>query len=320
MAYGQKNREDEDEIKRLVLVRKIKIHEDHTTHNTSWKIAYADFVTAMMAFFLLMWLINATSEEQKKGIADFFNPVTFTRDARSASSGILAGQSVDNEKGAATFPSDGPAVIRNLGFPVGSTRVETDVRRQEQKAFEGIEEGIRDALVKSGMSDLADSLRIETTPDGLRIQIFDRDGTPMFAPGRAEPLPRLNALLGVIAKVLDQVKNPVVVTGHTDGSNFQRANGQGNWELSSERAHAARRSLASSGMAADRFIRVEGRADTNLLIPEASTDPRNRRIAITLLRTGHPDSVRQAAGAPSRVNEDLPAATFPTIRPVQREK
>ena len=134
------------------------------------------------------------------------------------------------------------------------------------------------------LRDLADNLSIDMTPEGLRIQIFDRDGEAMFAPGGVEPTPRLARILTVISQVLQTVQNRVILSGHTDGQALQRAS-YTNWELSTDRANAVRRALESDGLTSSRFLRIEGRAATDLLLPQTPNDPRNRRIAVTVLRT-----------------------------------
>jgi chemotaxis protein MotB len=156
--------------------------------------------------------------------------------------------------------------------------------RTERQRFEAVKAEFERMVRQGELHGFADNLKVEMTPEGLRIQIFDRDGQPMFNPGAIEPTPRLAAILGVIGSVLATVNNGVIITGHTDGQMLSRP-GYSNWELSSDRANAARRVLEGKGVASARMVKVEGRAATDLLMRENPADPRNRRIAVTLLKS-----------------------------------
>jgi chemotaxis protein MotB len=147
------------------------------------------------------------------------------------------------------------------------------------------------------LKGVADNLAVDLTPEGLRIQIFDRDGEPMFASGDADPTPRLARILDVISEVLQTVKNGVIISGHTDSQVLKRGT-YSNWELSSDRANSVRRRLETDGLATNRVLRVEGRAATDPLLPLEPLDPRNRRIAITVLRSQVESQMRQQATPP----------------------
>ncbi len=162
-------------------------------------------------------------------------------------------------------------------------------------------------MVREGsLKDVSDNLKIEMTPEGLRIQIFDRDGAAMFTPGGTEPTPRLSRILGVIGNVLSTVRNSVILTGHTDNQPLQRGI-YSNWELSSDRANAARRMLESNGVAGARMLKVEGRAATDPLLPAAPTDARNRRIAVTILRSDVDSTLKSAPRPPRAAPAPAPA-------------
>jgi chemotaxis protein MotB len=149
-------------------------------------------------------------------------------------------------------------------------------------------------MMASGeLKSAANNVEVTMTSEGLRINIFDRDGEAMFVPGGSEPTARLKMILGVVAQVLGTVKNAVILTGHTDAAAMQRA-AYSNWELSADRANAVRRSLSGSGLTQDRLLRVEGRAAVDLLMPQAPLDPRNRRIAVTILRSDVEQQMRAA--------------------------
>ena len=320
----------------IIRRRPVEIEETPAGIGT-WKIAYADFVTAMMAFFMLLWLVNITTPEQRDGIADYFNPINVS-DSHSGADGQLAGRAVDREGALTEAPSSAWETIPAARVPtlspagpdrtiatdplapgdpvtagpgpagdltLGETRTadpgtpalnqgpimdpglaESLARvRQEEQAFDRIEAGVREALLAAvELRDLADTLVFERTADGLRIQITDRPHFTMFAVGAAEPTARTIALLGIVADALAPVPNRIAVAGHTDGRAFAGDPRYGNWELSADRANAARRVLTAGGIPPTRLARVEGLADTLHLFPDAPEDARNRRISITVLR------------------------------------
>jgi chemotaxis protein MotB len=277
-----------------IIVRK-RVHGAHEGHHGgAWKVAYADFVTAMMAFFLLMWLLGATTEDQRKGIADYFAARVPISPESGGGDGVLEGGFMprpaetqlrigDRDRDDVTLAAGAPRSEQ----PDGAAR--RDVRhddRIERQRFETIQsEILRRLEASAALRDLAGNLLFELTPEGLRIHIFDRAGTDMFPLGSAVPRPRTIAILEVIADIIGAVRNGIVITGHTDSRPFVGAGPYGNWDLSSDRANAARRVLAAGGVATERFRRIEGRAALEPLIEREPSDPRNRRIAITLLRT-----------------------------------
>ncbi|MFV3076847.1 flagellar motor protein MotB [Niveispirillum fermenti] len=316
-----------------IIIRRRHAEEEEEHGNGSWKIAYADFTTMMMAFFMLLWLVNITSPEQKEGIADYFNPISVSS-SNSGADGQLSGQSVA-ESGSLTSSASSawetipaarvPALSppgpdpqmregepgQERGQPAGQDGAQGDLAlgevaggdipagptidpglaeqmarvAMEQAAFERIEAELRAILADGGeLSGLSESLLFDITPEGLRIQITDRPHFSMFDVGSIDLNGRAAALLRVVAQALAPVPNPVAVAGHTDGRAFAATARYGNWELSSDRANAARRLLAAHGIAPSRLARVEGLADTLHLFPAAPQDPRNRRISIILLR------------------------------------
>jgi chemotaxis protein MotB len=306
--------------KRRIVIKRAASH-DHDEHGGQWKVAYADFVTAMMAFFLIMWLLSITTESQRAGIAKYFTTTTIfnmhTGDGMlDGGKSVMDGSDAKNEQltpsredggldspkeGAPSDPQDDPMAMF------------TD--RTERQRFEAVKAELERMVHEGALKEVADNLKIEMTPEGLRIQIFDRDGTPMFAPGATEPTPRLARILGVIGNLLSTVQNSVILSGHTDNQPLQRGT-YSNWELSSDRANSSRRVLEASGVAPSRMLKVEGRASTDPLLPTAPADPRNRRIAVTLLRSdvdmtmrGIPHaSPKRPAAAPG-----TPAASTPPV-------
>jgi chemotaxis protein MotB len=279
-----------------IVIKKIKKGGGHGHHGGAWKVAYADFVTAMMAFFLLMWLINTTSPDQKRGIADFFAPASVSQ-TTSGSGGMLAGTAIAEEgvkhgEGAPlnmrsqsedTDPEDTKAAEEKTSEPSAEALAKARALREDSE-FEKAEMAIRQALQDMpDVAELSKHVVTEITPEGLRIQIVDQEGRSMFAPGEAKPNERAQRLIAAVAGVAARLPNRLSIGGHTDGGAPAKP-GYTNWELSADRANAARRVLQSSGITADRIYQVAGKADSEPLFPDDPTLPGNRRISITLLR------------------------------------
>lgn len=311
-----------------IIIKKVKGH-GHGHHGGAWKVAYADFVTAMMAFFLLLWLLNATTEEQRSGIADYFSPESIASPG-SGSGSILGGTTIaiDGNKTSLGGPTDGASVPLpplpsgdgdggvdgdgdapgdggDTEFPEsGSTRfaengetdkpadgtvdegaVQQEMAEHEQAQFEAAAEALRQAIESvPELAQLEDSLKIEQTPEGLRIQLVDQVGYSMFAIGSAHPNAQTHKLVKLVSRVVAQLPNKISISGHTDSRAYRTPSGYTNWELSSDRANAARRLLIESGLGADRIALVQGRADTDPLLPSEPESEQNRRISIVLLR------------------------------------
>lgn len=272
-------------------------HEAH--HGGAWKVAYADFVTAMMAFFLLMWLLNATTEEQRSGIADYFSPVSVS-DSSSGGGGVLSGQTVSRE---GALVDDRARIGMTLEMPAppepesgrgdGDESAGEAARRQrvaeEDARFDEAVEKLFDALrARSDLEELESHLMVDQTPEGLRIQIVDEEDSSMFDSGSAAPRPRTEELLRMVGEAIADLPNDLSVKGHTDSVPFRGENGYGNWELSADRANASRRTLVAAGLDPARVHQVVGRADQDLLLPDDPTNARNRRISIILLRQEAP--------------------------------
>ncbi|MGC1410596.1 MAG: flagellar motor protein MotB [Acetobacteraceae bacterium] len=261
-------------------------HEE-AGHGGQWKVAYADFVTAMMAFFLIMWLVSSATETQRAVIAKYFSTTSLID--LPAGNGVLNGgkSMIDQatQKSERLTPKgrsgDPHARDNTQTAPAPDTHAVQD--RLERQRFEALKAELERMMRQGELRDLANNLSIEMTPEGLRIQIFDRDGESMFAPGSADPTSRLSRILMVISQVLQTVQNKVILAGHTDGQVMQRGL-YTNWELSADRANAVRRQLEADGLSPNRTVRVEGRAAMDLLLPQTPADPRNRRIAVTVLR------------------------------------
>jgi chemotaxis protein MotB len=304
----------------VVIIKKVKKVVGGGHHGGAWKVAYADFVTAMMAFFLLLWLLNATTEEQKKGIAEYFSPVTtFTPDSVSESpsgaGGVMGGRSMTSEgamvndtspvgitvalpgskedsEAQTEQPADGTKDSQQLAEEeeapdqaVDRAEVDRLARELEEERFAEAEADLRQALESvPDLSDFAKNLVIDQTPEGLRIQIIDQEGRSMFASGSAEMFPHTQRLLALVADAVKTLDNPVAIKGHTDSTPYASGKDYSNWELSTDRANSSRRALLAAGLPAARIASVVGRADQEHFVPEEPNSPRNRRISIVLLR------------------------------------
>lgn len=301
---------------RPIIIKKVKKGGGHGHHGGAWKVAYADFVTAMMAFFLLLWLLNATTEEQKRGIADYFSPSSVAPSS-SGAGGVLGGQSLDmegqlnsdrsptgitisiptsteekdpDEAGEETASGTGSdsgeeSAEGSDSAELSNEELEQEMAAREAEQFEEAEAALRQAIEGvPELQELAENLLVDQTPEGMRIQIVDRDKTSMFPSGSASMLPRTQQLMGLVADAISRTPNRVAIKGHTDSTAFSSGSGYSNWELSTDRANASRRALIEAGLAAQRIESVAGRADQEPLIPEDPTSPQNRRISIILLR------------------------------------
>ena len=284
---------------RPIVIKKVKKVIGGGHHGGAWKVAYADFVTAMMAFFLLMWLINTTDPEQKRGIAEYFAPASVSQ-TTSGSGGILGGTSLgdDGAKGAGAqsvisqlapeAPPDAPqdaGQSQNLAA-ASDAALEAEVARREAAEFSSAAESLRQAMqAMPELAELSKQLIIDQTPEGLRIQLVDQEGRSMFEQNSARPNPRAQLLLRTISKVITQLPNRISVTGHTSAApGSSRATGPNDWTLSSARANASRLILQAAGVDGDRVYQVSGKAGSDPLYPDDPTLAGNRRIAIVLLR------------------------------------
>ena len=268
-----------------IIIKRIK-KGGHASHGGAWKIAYADFVTAMMAFFLLMWLLGSTSEGDKKGIADYFqSPLKIALMGGPGSGGsnsILTGGGKDlSESVGQVDGGDGERKEKLRGAQTSrSIRKKEDVERLEK-----LREKIINVITNTPkLLEFADQIRLEATPDGLHIQIVDAQNRPMFDSGGSAVKPYMRELLRAIGTALTDVDNRISLAGHTDSKPFGGGtSGYSNWELSSERANAVRRELVAAGMPDGKLIRVEGLAYSQPLEPENPLDPINRRISIVIM-------------------------------------
>jgi len=355
------------------IIRRVEVTEDGGHHGGAWKVAYADFMTAMMAFFLLLWILSSSDEQKLRGIAEYFtnatmpngsglldgatfgppgtlNASTGTVVARGAEMGEIddpsparwevmdVTQTADPDdlikgtyKGAFDNPATGaiseqeirPAAMANRqGEAEGENSHEgsgapqaepgqavaalTAAQGQAQAMhaadvaqFDAIEAELRQAMqANPDLRPLAENVMFEKTPEGLRIQVIDQLGKPMFASGSTEMTPATLKLMQQLGQSLAALPNDMVISGHTDAVPFANRRAYDNWDLSSDRANAMRRVLLKAGVAPSRITRVSGMADTDLLVPENPLDPSNRRISV-LLEFRKTPAADQPAAAPA---------------------
>ena len=265
--------------KQPIIIKKVN-KGGHGHHGGAWKIAYADFVTAMMAFFLLLWLLGSVTQEQLEGISNYFDPTDVTEAQFSGSGGLLGGKTV-TEEGAAT-----DSITMDLPPPkAGAGSAAALISENEDEQFEEAKQQIEDALQSvPNLKKLAKSLMIENIPEGLKIQLIDQDGLALFPSGSAKMYLHTRRLIEVVSKVIMSLPQQISISGHTDAVPFLASGGYSNWELSSDRANSARRELLHFKVPAQRYSRVVGKAATEPLLPDDPKNSRNRRLSIILLR------------------------------------
>ncbi len=268
----------------------------HAKHGGAWKIAYADFVTAMMAFFLLMWLLGSTSEGDKKGIADFFNaPLKVALQGGSGS-----GDSSHVVRGGGTDLTRTTGQVRNGDVPAKRKLLNIKALEAEQKhaeitRLEALKKRVEEAIAANPkLAAMKSQIRLDMTRDGLRIQIVDEQNRPMFDSGSAVVKPYMHELLKEIGRSLTDVPNRVTLEGHTDAQPFIGGDrGYSNWELSSDRANASRREIVAGGLPEDRVLLVQGMASSNLFVPGDPQSPMNRRISVIVMNHDAEDRLLQ---------------------------
>lgn len=269
-----------------IIVKKVK-KGGHAVHGGAWKIAYADFVTAMMAFFLLMWLLGSTTDGDKKGISEFFSAPL--KVSMAGGSGTGASNSI--------LPGGGADLTQMVGQARQGDSKELAQKKKEQEAIR-VEAAKQDAKKMAALSakisgiisnnqrlaEFSSQIRLQTTPDGLQIQIVDDQKRPMFDTGSAVVKPYMRDILREIGAALSGVENKISLDGHTDRAPYGSGErGYSNWELSADRANASRRELVASGMPDDKVARVVGLASSILLEPDQPLSPVNRRISIIVM-------------------------------------
>jgi len=292
-----------------IIIKRIK-KSGHAAHGGAWKIAYADFVTAMMAFFLLMWLLGSTAKGELDGIASYFqSPVKVSLmggPGTGNSSSILPGGGRDLSK---SFGQMDSGEAERAAKVMGAQMAQEAKTRQEAARLDALEKKIA-ALINSNpkLAEFGSQIQLEKTTDGLHIQIVDQQNRPMFDAGSSLVKPYMRDILREIGMALGDVENRIALAGHTDATPYGSGErGYSNWELSADRANASRRELVSGGLPDDKLRRVEGLASSRLLRPEAPTDPINRRISIVVMTQAAEDRMAPTA-LPAAAPKPAPAA------------
>jgi chemotaxis protein MotB len=288
----------------IVVVKRYK-KGGHAHHGGAWKVAYADFVTAMMAFFLVMWLVTAVSKDQRAAIFDYFkNP------SMEQGKSVKPAPGMNGPGGASTSPInlrgglDAPRITQlvrpGIGAPVAPVTppakqdLRTDAEKvaldqeamkaAERKQLESLMDDLKKAIENSQtLAPFKDQLLLDITPEGLRIQIVDQQNRPMFDSGSAHLKPYTQTILTELASYLNTVPNHLSLTGHTDAAPYAGGSGRTNWDLSSERANAARRALEAAGLSTDKTARVVGLSSSVLFDRGDPRNPINRRISIIVM-------------------------------------
>jgi chemotaxis protein MotB len=284
-----------------IIVKRIK-KGGHGHHGGAWKIAYADFVTAMMAFFLLMWLLGSTSEGDKKGIADYFNsPLKVSLTGGGSGSGdsshVIKGGGQDLSRTSGQVKNgDVEAEKRTISLKA----LKAEQKRAEVARLEGLKKRVEESMASSPrLTALAPQIRLDMTQDGLRIQIVDQQSRPMFDSGSAIVKPYMRELLSEIGKLLAEVPNRLTLEGHTDAAPYSAGEGgYSNWELSSDRANASRRELIAGGLPAAHVLRVQGLASSSPYETADPFAPMNRRISIIVMNRDAEDRFFQTTPDP----------------------
>lgn len=316
-----------DEEQPVIIIKRVKkvMHGGH--HGGAWKVAYADFVTAMMAFFLLLWLLNVTTSDQRKGIADYFSPMAISH-SEGGAGGVMGGMSITAKRGAELNDTSAMGLEERMVATVGEGEEgEEDIRgkAEEKEAVEAkpvtpksAEETYAEMVTKDAralasamsaeeekfrmaarmlkqaiidqpsMKGLAEHLIIDSTPEGLRIQIIDKNKFSLFPSGSSQLYLKGRKLLRLVGLVLSKLPNKISVSGHTDSTPFSLGSRRDNWGLSTDRANVSRAELNTGGVSKDRIARVVGVADKDPYVRDNPKDPRNRRISIVLLRQALP--------------------------------
>ncbi len=278
-----------------IIVKKIYIEGGGGHHGGAWKVAYADFVTAMMAFFLLMWLLGATNEKQRKALADYFAPTLIEFKQNSAgSNGLLGGDAMQGKDNYPTMAKQ--TGTRSMTIPAGAQggdRVGTgqigSLKNKEIQAIDRVNFAKMKAEIENkiktspGLTKLGKQVRFVPTREGMRIDLMDDADYSMFALGTTSFVPDAAKLVALVAQSIGDSENPIMIRGHTDSLRYGDPTNMNNWMLSSARSEETRRRLVAAGVPETRFERIEGVADREPLIADNPADPRNRRVAITLL-------------------------------------
>lgn len=284
-------------LKQPIIVIK-KVHKGgHAHHGGSWKVAFADFVTAMMAFFMLMWLLGSTTPEERSGISDFFNnPSAIAGPGGASTSMIKNGGEMDVSMG------DGPNKLQHskpgevkmdsASSVAAAVNSDTERLEKEKHKMESLLGELKETTsAGQALAPFKDHLLLDITSEGLRIQVVDKKNRSMFDNGSDQLKGYTKVILREIATVINKSENRISITGHTDVRPYANNGGHSNWELSTERANAARRELVNAGLADNKIARIVGLGASVLFNKEDPYDPINRRISIVMMNKATDDGL-----------------------------
>jgi chemotaxis protein MotB len=247
-------------MKHQIILRRNKKQPHSAHHGGSWKIAYADFVTAMMALFLVLWLINSATKEQLRGISNYFAPASVSK-SQSGSGGLF----------------ENPSLVEPITTQAPAPVAPSGARAALRKTLQTIQQEVNQS---PELEELRDNIMIDITEEGMEIQLIDQEKMPMFEKGSAKLLPNAYKILDFLSKKLKNMPQKLSITGHTDSLAYSSFGTYSNWELSTDRANAARRSLIEYGLPLERLLFIGGKADKELLFPQDPTSALNRRVSI----------------------------------------
>jgi chemotaxis protein MotB len=299
-----------------IIVKKVR-KGGHGHHGGAWKIAYADFVTAMMAFFLLMWLLGSTTKEEKQAISDYFqNPSPIAGPGGASTSMIKIGGGKD-----VTYSEGDTKRGSNQDDKVGKKQETTpevgQITQMDKQRLIQLKKELEEAIEASeALKPFKEQLLLELTKEGLRIQIVDKENRPMFASGSATLQPYAAQILREIGQVINQVPNRISLSGHTDATPYSGASqSYSNWELSADRANASRRALTNGGMSDEKMARVVGLSSAVLFDKTNPYNPINRRISIIVLNKETEDAILQDEGKLEQTTAEAMQKPQPTLAP-----
>lgn len=314
-----------DDEKQPIIIKKVK-KGGGGHHGGAWKVAYADFVTAMMAFFLLLWLLNVSTDMQKAELAAYFDDPTHPKvsDSKSGAGGTLGGISVSpigNMSSNLQPPVAPPVQEQPKPSPMipppqmqpqqqQNNKQSEAQKKAENQRFEAVKKLLEETVKENTeLNKLSDHIEIDITNEGLRIQIVDKEGESMFPLGSAKMLEKTEKILYAVGGVIKVMPNDLSIRGHTDGTPYRTGAVYTNWELSADRANASRRALLAAGVKRQKLANVMGKADTDLYVKDDPEAAQNRRISIVLLR----EEVKKANEALTEVTSDQMQSSFPPM-------
>ncbi|MBU6950059.1 MULTISPECIES: flagellar motor protein MotB [unclassified Hahella] len=279
-----------------IIVRRVR--KGHHAHGGAWKVAFADFATAMMAFFLVLWLSEAATEDQKEAISGYFtDPIGFEQGGSPYVIDLEGSVTVTVTQDTAGKPQDQPEVRMRE-----DTIQDLAAQLEQQKLTRLMQEIMTQIEKNPKLNAFKDQLLLDITDEGLRIQIVDKRQRPMFDSGRSELRPYFEEILFELAKSIAKVRNKISVSGHTDAQPFLGRDNYSNWELSADRANAARRALVEGGLPEGRMARVVGLASSVLYDEKDPYNPVNRRISILVLNKKTQEDIEGAEQADSAIS------------------